>query len=193
MDRADGCHHRGAWRNTLLGSRALPPGCTELSEEHILLGEQRAATRVYEGLRESFVGRNIGAPAEDLERNVIHPQLWVTQNTADHRIQAASNALPDRRLRRRPQITTPVLELSSSLLSSSFLRFDRSINYQQSRYSEGWSDNQRITSKTCLMGDICSWDRISCPDIFVLCCHSVSAQPTFVSGFVSYDRCPATS
>lgn len=48
--------------------------CTELSEEHILLGEQRAATRVYEVLRESFVRRSIRAPAEDLERNVIHPR-----------------------------------------------------------------------------------------------------------------------
>ena len=34
MDRADGCHHRGTWRNTLLGSRVLQPGCMELSEEH---------------------------------------------------------------------------------------------------------------------------------------------------------------
>jgi hypothetical protein len=75
MGRADGCHHRGTWRNTLLGSGALLPGCTELSEEHILLGEQRAATRVYEVLRESFVRRSIGAPADDLKRNVIHPQL----------------------------------------------------------------------------------------------------------------------
>lgn len=46
MDRADGCHHRGTWRNTLLGSRALPPGCTELSEEHILLGEQRCSLSI---------------------------------------------------------------------------------------------------------------------------------------------------
>ena len=60
------------------GNKTLPPGvskrrsirmdrCTELSEEHILLGKQRAATRVYEVLRESFVRRIIGAPAEDLE------------------------------------------------------------------------------------------------------------------------------
>ena len=64
--RADGRYYRGTWRNTLLGSRTLPPGCTELLEEHILLGEQRAATRVHEVLRESFVRRSIGAPAEDL-------------------------------------------------------------------------------------------------------------------------------
>ena len=56
MDRADGCHHRGTWRSTLLGSRALPPGCTELSEEHILLGEQIVPSKSFWNMLDTLGG-----------------------------------------------------------------------------------------------------------------------------------------
>ena len=54
--RADGCHHRDTWRNTLLGSRALPPGCTELSEEHILLGEQIVPSKSFWNMLDTLGG-----------------------------------------------------------------------------------------------------------------------------------------